>query len=107
MKNRHYTRSYGVKRAWIGYYGHLPSKGLEIHHIDGNPYNNAKNNLVALSRKEHMRQHRVLKIRRNFRQIENKLKIMERERLEHLKKLALQNEGIQNHFDLLECIDKF
>lgn len=54
-----YTRRYGLKKAWIKYYGELPPKGLEIHHKDGNPYNNDIDNLEALTHAEHRAKHKT------------------------------------------------
>jgi len=95
MKDRFYTRGYGAKKAWIQYYGKLPQKGLEIHHIDGNPYNNSKENLKALTPEEHDEKHRILKMRRDQRQLGNRLQLMEKQRIQHINDLAAQVEQIE------------
>lgn len=44
--------------AW--FYGEVPY-GKDIHHIDGNCLNNSKDNLVALTHPEHVKEHRRMK----------------------------------------------
>lgn len=40
-------------------FGDIP-KGFDIHHKDGNPYNNNPSNLESLSRKDHVNKHVAL-----------------------------------------------
>ena len=52
QRNHHLYR-----KIYEGYYGIIPkdenNRTYEIHHIDGNPENNSKDNLVALSLQDH------------------------------------------------------
>jgi len=47
-----------ARKAWVELHGRpIPKdengRSYEIHHIDGNPWNNSKENLVAVSIQEH------------------------------------------------------
>ena len=47
-----------ARKAWVEFHGRpIPKdengRSFEIHHIDGNPWNNSKENLVAVSIQEH------------------------------------------------------
>lgn len=44
------------RQKWINEHGEVPD-GCDIHHEDGDPLNNAIENLVALSRSEHAKKH--------------------------------------------------
>lgn len=47
------TKDSGRRRAKRRY---NPPEGYEIHHIDGNPFNNNPSNIQFLTRKQHMRE---------------------------------------------------
>jgi len=48
------------------WYGHLVPDGHEIHHIDGNPWNNKRENIEFVKRREHMiKDGRMENLRRN------------------------------------------
>lgn len=44
---------------YVWYHNELPA-GLEIHHLDGNKTNNSIDNLVALTREEHLQAHQKI-----------------------------------------------
>ena len=46
---------------WEDAHGMLVPKGHAIHHVDGNPFNNSPDNLEALPRGEHQRQHMAIR----------------------------------------------
>ena len=56
--------------VWEKEHGPKP-EGCEIHHKDGNSFNNAPENLVCLTRDEHIRAHAELGTRRNSRRGDN------------------------------------
>lgn len=45
------------RQVWIDNNGPIP-KGSDIHHLDGDPFNNAPDNLVCITVKEHRGEHR-------------------------------------------------
>ena len=55
-----------VLERHLGYY---LDKDLVVHHIDGDKLNNNLSNLVALTKSEHMKQHREEKCRKHFPEI--------------------------------------
>ena len=48
--------SYKARQAYRKYYGKIP-KGCDIHHRDRNKLNNSPDNLIALTRSEHLQEH--------------------------------------------------
>lgn len=56
------TKRFNVHRlVYEFFHGSIP-QDLEIHHIDHNPNNNTKNNLMAISNTDHLKQHMLEKL---------------------------------------------
>jgi hypothetical protein len=65
------SKSLSRKRArkiWEGHHNLKIHKGLQLHHVDGNPFNNDISNLMVCTPEEHLKLHRELgdKIQGNF-----------------------------------------
>lgn len=58
---------YHARRIWIEVNGPIP-KGMQLHHRDGNPYNNSLDNLMVCTPEEHIKLHEEMghKIQPNF-----------------------------------------
>lgn len=54
----HGKMMYLHKAVYLECYGEVP-KGYEIHHIDGNHFNNKANNLIAIPKELHTEIHRI------------------------------------------------
>ena len=61
--NGHYVYSFGIHQLmYMLHYGEIP-EGCQIHHIDFNPANNNIENLLPLTRSEHMKLHALTRRR--------------------------------------------
>jgi len=56
MSKHHKIANVNYRAVYEAHHGPIP-KGYQIHHIDGNPYNNLPSNLTALSPEEHSKIH--------------------------------------------------
>lgn len=57
-KDGHYFYYQSIHRAIYAYYfGEVPQKNFDIHHVDENPDNNAIENLRLMTKSEHMKLH--------------------------------------------------
>jgi len=88
-RNHHYYR-----KLYENYYGAIPKdddgRSYDVHHIDGNSDNNCKENLVALSIKEHYKVHYDQKDWGSCWSISLRMKISPEEKSEIAKKIATQ-----------------
>lgn len=62
-KGKRYSRSLH-RQMWYDVYGEIPA-GHDIHHKDGNPYNNTIENFEVISRSDHQRIHAIQRVKEN------------------------------------------
>ena len=75
--DEHYNRNRGIHvDIWCYYHGDIPNDGTQydVHHDDGNPANNAPNNLILLTRAEHAKIHATGRHTRGYKRIVKKTK---------------------------------
>ena len=62
-----------AKKVYIACHGKIP-KGYEIHHVDGDKFNNHISNLIAVSHEDHMKLHRSKNVKYDIVVIDNEIR---------------------------------